>query len=89
MSVYYKFAAWLICPTKFLCGMFSSSVSAGKSCPSGSYKSIEWLATAEVRVGSSRMPHGGYADPVMNDGPGFYLNISSKNSLDLSLMPSR
>ena len=35
LSIYYKFTAWLIYLTKFLHGMFSSSISVDKSCPSG------------------------------------------------------
>ena len=35
------------------------------------------------------MPHVGYSDSIMNDGPGFYSNISGKSSLNPSLMPSR
>ena len=40
LSTYYKFAAWLICLTKFLGGMISSSISTGKPYVSGSHKSI-------------------------------------------------
>ena len=35
LSILHKFAAWLICLTKLLHGMFSSSIFVGKSCPSG------------------------------------------------------
>ena len=34
------------------------------------------------------MPHAGYTDSVMNDGPRFHLNISGKSSPNLSLMSS-
>jgi len=34
------------------------------------------------------MPHAGYADSIMNDDLGFYLDISSKSSPNLSLEPS-
>ena len=43
LSIYYKFIVWLIYLTKFLRMMFSSSISAGKSCASGSHKSIGQL----------------------------------------------
>ena len=33
-------------------------------------------ASAERWVRSSGMPHEGYADPVMNNGPGFHSNAS-------------
>ena len=46
-------------------------------------------ATAERQVGSSRMPHVGDANSVMNDGPVFHSNISSKSSPNPSLEPSR
>ena len=36
-------------------------------------------ATVERWVRSSRMPHVGYADSVMNDGPRFHSNISGKS----------
>ena len=35
------------------------------------------------------MPHAGYAEPVMNDGPRFHSNISGKSSPNPSLEPSR
>ena len=35
------------------------------------------------------MPHVGYADSIMNDGPEFYMDISSKSSPNPSLEPSR
>ena len=40
LSIYYKFVACLICLTNFLGRMISSSISAGKSCASGSDKLI-------------------------------------------------
>jgi len=39
----YEFAAWLICLTKFLGRMISSSISIGKFCASGSPRSVKWL----------------------------------------------
>ena len=46
-------------------------------------------ATTVRWVRSSRMPHAGYANSIMNDGPGFHLDISDKSSLNLSLEPLR
>ena len=46
-------------------------------------------AAAEGRVRSSKTPHAGYADSVMNDGPGFHPDISDKSSPNPSLQPSR
>ena len=46
-------------------------------------------ATTVRWVRSSRMPHAGYADSVMNDGPRFHLDISDKSSPNPSLEPSR
>ena len=89
MSIYYKFATRFICLTKFLHEMFSSSVSIGNPVLAGHTSQPDGLTAAEGRVGSSRMPHVGYADPVMNYGPRFCLNISGKNSPNLSLVPSR
>ena len=44
LSIYYKFATWLICLTNLLSGMISSSISIGKSYASGSPKLIGWLS---------------------------------------------
>ena len=49
---------------------------------------MAWAA-AERWVRSSGRPHGGYADSVMNDGPGFHTNISGKSFLNRSLESSR
>ena len=78
----YESTAWLICLTKFL-GVISSSISAGHTSQS------DGLVAAERWVRSNRMPHAGYADSVMNDGPRFHTNISDKSSPNPSLKPSR
>ena len=46
-------------------------------------------AAAEKWVGSSSMPHAGYADPITNGGPRFHSIISGKSSPNPSLAPSR
>ena len=40
-------------------------------------ESVYRMARASIgrRVRSSGMPHEGYADPIMNDGPGFHSNM--------------
>ena len=35
------------------------------------------------------MPHEGYADPIMNDGPGFHSNALVSEHTSASLKPSR
>ena len=82
LSIYYKFTSKLIYLTKFLCGMLSSSISLGHTSQS------DGLANVERWVRSSRMPHAGYADSIMNNGPRFHSNISGKSSPDPSLEPS-
>ena len=47
------------------------------------------LAAAERWVRSNRMPHAGYVDPIMNDGPRFHPDESGKCSMNPSLEPSR
>jgi len=39
----HKFDAWLVCPTKFLCEILSSSTPAGKSYLNRKHKSTGWL----------------------------------------------
>ena len=46
-------------------------------------------AAAERQVRSSGIPHAGYADSVMNDGPRFHSDISDRSSPNPSLEPSR
>ena len=46
-------------------------------------------ATAERWVRSRGMPYAGYANSVMNDGLGFYSDISDKSSSNPSLESSR
>ena len=46
-------------------------------------------AATERQVRSSRMPHAGYANSIMNDGSRPRTDISGKSSPNLSFMPSR
>ena len=44
---------------------------------------------AERWVRSIGMPHAGYANSIMNDGPEPHMDISGKSSPNPSLEPSR
>ena len=89
LSIYYKFTAWLIYLTNFLGEMISSSISTGKPYVVDHTSRSDGLAAAERWVRSSGMPHAGYADSVMNDGPRFHSDISDRSSLNPSLEPSK
>ena len=50
LSIYYKFTAGLICLTKFLDGVFSSSISIGKPSPKWVIQ-VNWMAWLLPRDG--------------------------------------
>ena len=86
----YEFAAWLICLTKILGeGDLILYLRRKVLCQRVTQVDRKARATTERWVRSSRMPHVGYADSIMNDGPRFHLDIFDKSSPNPSLKPSR
>ena len=76
LFTYYKFATWLICLTNFLGGDDLILYLRRKAlCQRVTQADRTAWAAAERWLGSSGMPHEGYADPVTNDGPGFHSDI--------------